>query len=86
MSDEGIAGGRGIVGVATFVASVGVLLFGSSLLLRTLLGAGLVARPGADEELSSELELVQLGGFRCDQFLVDRSTGGVWHRVCSGNA
>jgi hypothetical protein len=35
---------------------------------------------------SHNYELIQLGTFRRDQFLVDRSTGRVWHSVCMSQA
>ena len=31
-------------------------------------------------------ELVQLGEFRRDHYLVNRDTGAIWNRVCSGEA
>ena len=36
------------------------------------------------EEIKRDFQLVQLGEFRRDQFLIDRSSGRVWQSVCSG--
>ena len=32
-----------------------------------------------------DYQLIQLGDFRRDQFLIDKNTGRVWNKVCSGD-
>ena len=42
-------------------------------------------RPSAaQDQIKHDFQLVQLGDFRRDQFLVDKSTGRVWQSICSG--
>ena len=36
--------------------------------------------------LEHDFQLVQLGEFRRDQFLVDKRTGRVWQSICTGEA
>jgi hypothetical protein len=38
----------------------------------------------AQGSVKHDFQLVQLGDFRRDQFLVDKSTGRVWQSLCSG--
>ena len=43
------------------------------------------SRPSATQDsIEHDFQLVQLGDFRRDQFLVDKSTGRVWQSICSG--
>lgn len=82
-----------LLGIAALVSSVGLLMIGCALLLQAVTSAGLVERAraadaipysAASDQIRSNYQLVQLGEFRRDQFLVDQATGRVWRRVCTG--
>ncbi|MDE2337172.1 MAG: hypothetical protein KGL10_07660 [Alphaproteobacteria bacterium] len=45
---------------------------------------GVAACIGAFSYKPARFELAQLGTFRADQFLLDKSTGRIWQSVCAG--
>ncbi len=75
-------------------AAASLLLIATSTVLFALTAAGFVPRPSVETKPASEpthqadrlsdFQLVQLGTFRRDQFLVDRQSGRVWQSVCAG--
>lgn len=76
-----------------FMRSAGLLLLGLAALLAAASFAGFTPSthkwnnqhmliPNAEHDF----QLIQLGEFRRDQFLLDRKTGRVWQPVCSGKS
>ena len=67
---------------------IGVLLLGSAGLIASLALASSAGDPLVEVEAPPPtklgFEIVQLGEFRRDQFLVDKDSGHVWQSVCSG--
>jgi hypothetical protein len=75
------------------LAGTGLLLLG---LAGLLAAASMFLRVVAESEQQTraypteaspkhDFQLIQLGQFRRDQFLVDKASGRVWQSVCSGN-
>lgn len=66
-----------MVGLAGLIAAVAALLY--------VVSAASKPHAQAPPETKLGFEVVQLGEFRRDQFLVDHDSGGIWNRVCSGD-
>lgn len=45
---------------------------------------GIAVCVGAFNYTPARFEIVQLGSFRADQFLLDKSTGRIWQSACAG--
>ena len=68
-----------LLGVAGLIAAIAMLLF-------VLAAAGEpLVKVEAAPPTKHGFQLVQLGEFRRDQFLLDTDSGRVWESVCSGN-
>ena len=83
--------------LAAIIGSLGVLMLGASLLIQSLSTVGILSRATIDShaaersdgqpkrpEHQPEYQLIQLGELRRDQFLIDKSCGRTWVRVCVG--
>ena len=78
------------------LAGVGLLFLGLAALVAAIGFFITVANSAHESQVSftsaikdvpeRDFQLVQLGNFRRDQFLVDKSSGRVWQSVCSGPA
>ena len=80
-----------LTGLGIFLLGLAGLIAALAMLLSTVSSAG--KTPAASsagrapmEAVPSALgfQLVQLGEFRRDHYLVNRDSGAVWNRVCSG--
>ena len=75
-----------LIGLGIFLLGLAGLIAALAMLLHVASPAGKAqGQLQAPTEAKLGFEIVQLGEFRRDQFLVDRDSGGVWNRVCSGN-
>jgi hypothetical protein len=68
-----------LIGFSALIASVSFFLHAADAGRRT---APSVPPPKVAKH---DFQLTQLGEFRRDQFLVDKSTGRVWQSVCTGD-
>ena len=70
-----------LLGVAGLIAAIAMLLYAAA--------AASAGKPVAEinetPPAKRGFQLVQLGDFRRDHFLVDADTGRVWQSVCSGD-
>jgi hypothetical protein len=75
----------GFIALGAVLAGIGVLVAGIGAAM-----LGFAAFNTVPDEATSrggslvEFQVVQLGEFRRDQFLLDRRSGRIWHSVCSG--
>ena len=67
-----------LVGASAFIAASGYFA--------SIANSSPKKAPVVPSQLSvkHDFQLVQMGDFRRDQFLVDKETGRIWQRVCSG--
>ena len=68
-----------LLGVAGLIAAIAMLLF-----VVAIAGEPLVEVEAAPPTKHG-FQLVQLGDFRRDQFLLDTDSGRIWESVCAGN-
>ncbi len=89
--DEGISAVVKTSNFSSILVSVGIFMAGIAALIVAGSFAGFVVyhfSPGNKDQLietpQSDSQLIQLGQFRRDQFLVDRRNGRVWTLICFG--
>ena len=83
---------RSTIGI---LGGLGLLLLGAAALLAAVSSSGLLTKKEAPQTQTPRpdvapappehaFEIVQLGTFRRDQFLIDKKTGRVWEKICVG--
>lgn len=69
--------GSSVRNISFFILSIAACILATSYLLRTL---------SVIERNKHEYQLIQLGEYRRDQYLLDKKTGRTWVSVCTGES
>ena len=92
MNDESFAVVKSSNSISV-LGSLGIFMAGLAALIVAGSVAGFVVyyfspanKAPVNETPQSDFQVVQLGQFRRDQFLLDRRSGRIWTAVCSGKA